>query len=123
VEPGTQPTTAPYTVNQNASQVKDIAGNLAPPVESSAAVFRSTLGVQFAHMVGSVLHVDFDGTATRYTLSHNAGTFSATRGGATLDFSGVTSILATGTAASDNLQLAGAVPCHSRSTTAPATTS
>jgi len=99
-----------YTVNQNASQVKDLAGNFSPAGQIIDGSFSVNLAVQFAHMMGSVLHVDFDGTATPITLSHNAGTFSATRGGTTLDFSGVTSILATGTAASDSLQLAGAVP-------------
>ena len=97
-----------YTVSQNASQMKDVAGTFR--AAGSIGTFNVTLDQPFAYKVGSVLHVDFDGTATAIALSHDAGTFAATRNGTTLDFTGVTAIVATGTSVGDDLRIGGAVP-------------
>ena len=97
-----------YVVNLNASQVKDVAG--LSVVAGPAGAFNVELSQAFAYKVGSVLHVDFDGTTTPIALSHSSGTFFASRNGTTLDFTDVTAVVGNGTMSDDLLHIGSAVP-------------
>jgi hypothetical protein len=94
-----------YTITQNATQVKDVANNF------RAAGTIGTIGVtfSFAWMAGSILHVEFDGSATPITLGTSGANLTAANGGGPINFGGVTSIIAHGTAANDALEVDGSV--------------
>jgi GH25 family lysozyme M1 (1,4-beta-N-acetylmuramidase) len=95
-----------YTVTQNATQVSDVGNTFRPAGTISAFA----ANVAFAYKLGAVLHAEFDGTATPIALSESGGTFSATRNATTLNFTGVTSISADGTASADQLDILSALP-------------
>ncbi len=96
-----------YTVKMNASQVKDTAGNFRAAGDMGTFVVNFT---PFAHMDGSLLHLDFDGTTTPLALSHASGTYSVMKGTTTLNFNGVTAISADGTSLVDLLNIASGIP-------------
>src|SRR5439155_980148 len=53
----------PYTVTQNASQVKDVAGNYR--AAGTLGTFTASI---FAYMNGTTLEIEFDGSATPISL-------------------------------------------------------
>jgi len=97
-----------YTVKQVASQVRDVAGGYR--AAGQIGTFNVNLTQPFAYKVGSVLHVDFDGTAMPIALSQAAGTFAATRNGTTLNFTGVTGVEIAGTPSADDLRIGSGIP-------------
>ncbi|MEA2710136.1 MAG: lysozyme [Phycisphaerales bacterium] len=97
-----------YTVNQNASQVRDVAGGYR--AAGLIANFTANFAAPFAYKVGAILHIDFDGTTMPIALSQSGGNYVVTRDGVSLTFNGVSEILATGTASADHLRIGSAVP-------------
>ena len=98
-----------YTVNLNASQVKDVGGLFASGM--SGNTFNVSLADPFAYQVGSTLHLDFSKTGAAIGLSYSAGTYAAaTAGESTLEFTGVSSVMVHGTADADVLTVNDALP-------------
>jgi GH25 family lysozyme M1 (1,4-beta-N-acetylmuramidase) len=98
-----------YTVVLNTNQVKDVGGLAATSI--SGNTFNVNLVQPFAYKVGSVLHVDFDGAESpSIGLAYGDGTVNAARNSSILNFTGVTSIVATGSTANDKLDISGDVP-------------
>ncbi|MEA2708457.1 MAG: lysozyme [Phycisphaerales bacterium] len=97
-----------YTVNQNASQVKDVAGGFR--AAGAIGIFTLGLAQPIAYQLGSVLHLDFSATGAAIVLSLSGGTYTASSGAQTLNFSGVTAVVADGTSDADVLQLSNSIP-------------
>jgi GH25 family lysozyme M1 (1,4-beta-N-acetylmuramidase) len=96
-----------YTVAINTNQVKDMGGLAVASVTGNT--FAVGFSDPFAWQVGSTLHVDFSKTATGISIGYSGGQYSATAE-STLNFTGVTSVVAHGTADDDVLTLASAMP-------------
>ena len=96
-----------YTVTVNSNEVKDLASNAV--ANTSIGTVNVNLVQPFAYMVGSTLHVDFDGTATPIALATSGANVVATKGVTSLTFAGVIDITATGTSSDDRLQISAPV--------------
>jgi hypothetical protein len=99
--------TVPGTLSPGVHQWHIAAGNDFGLTSSQTWSF--TVPTPFAWMSGSTLHVNFDGTSTPIQLATDGSNVTATRGQTALSFTGVSSILATGTPSDDHLQIASAL--------------
>jgi len=94
-----------YTVSQNANQVKDVAGN----ARASGSIGTFSASIPFAWMNGSTLMIEYDTSGAPISLGTSGANLTASQNATTLSFSGVTSILATGTSGPDSFNFNGPI--------------
>ena len=94
-----------YTVSQNANQVKDVAGNS----RAAGTIGTFNASIPFAWQSGAVLTVEYDNSGTPISLGTSGANITATKGATILNFSGITSIVVSGSSAADALNFNGPI--------------